>query len=102
MATPWLTGTLPTRPVFHGPLCQPEIRTGEILMSDLTEDIVELQTRLQFQEDVIHKLDTVVIQQSEVLDALRRRLAVLEERLEQLDHERESTTDTPEPRPPHY
>jgi len=71
-------------------------------MSDLTEDIVELQTRLQFQEDVIHKLDTVVIQQSEVLDALRRRLAVLEERLEQLDHERESTTDTPEPRPPHY
>ncbi len=71
-------------------------------MSDLTEDIVELQTRLQFQEDVIHKLDTVVIQQSEVLDALRRRLAVLEERLEQLDHERESATDTPEPRPPHY
>ena len=71
-------------------------------MSDLTEDIVELQTRIQFQDDVIQKLDEVVIRQGEKMDLMTRRLVMLEERLEQLVFERDNPDAQTEPRPPHY
>lgn len=71
-------------------------------MVDLTEDIVELQTKVQFQEDIIQKLDEVVIRQARQLDLLMRRLAVLEDRLEQIMMERDNPGAAAEPRPPHY
>ena len=73
-------------------------------MTDLTEDIVELQTRIQFQEDTIHKLDEVVIQQGELLDRMRRKIAELEERLEQLvfDQGKPDGSDPLQDKPPHY
>ncbi|MEZ5489555.1 MAG: SlyX family protein [Gammaproteobacteria bacterium] len=71
-------------------------------MVDLTEDIVELQTKVQFQEDIIQKLDEVVIRQARQLDLLMRRLAVLEDRLEQIIMERDNPAAVAEPRPPHY
>jgi len=57
-------------------------------MTDLTEDIIELQTRIHFQEDTIHKLDEVVIRQGAQLDQIQRKLAELEDRIEQLGYER--------------
>ena len=71
-------------------------------MVDVAEDIVELQTKVQFQDDIIHKLDEVVIRQAGQLDLLMRRLAVLEDRLEQIISERDSPGAVAEPRPPHY
>lgn len=73
-------------------------------MTDLTEDIVELQTRIQFQEDSIHKLDGVVIQQGELLDRMRRKIAELEERLEQLEFDQGKPGDSSplQEKPPHY
>lgn len=71
-------------------------------MVDVSQEIVELQTRLQFQDDVIQKLDDVVIRQGDVLDRLARRLADLEDRLEQLAFERDNPGAQSEPPPPHY
>ena len=73
-------------------------------MADLTEDIVELQTRVQFQEDTIQKLDEVVIRQGELLDGMRRKIAELEDRLEQLSFERGSAGGNMpvNEKPPHY
>ncbi len=71
-------------------------------MVDITQDIVELQTRLQFQDDILQKLDEVVIQQGVQLDRVMRRLAELEERLEQLDFDSDSSGVRAEPKPPHY
>ncbi|MCB1670801.1 MAG: SlyX family protein [Gammaproteobacteria bacterium] len=71
-------------------------------MVDRSEEIVELQTRLQFQDDVLQKLDEVVIKQGQLLDRMMRRMAALEERLEQLVFERDNPAARFEPKPPHY
>ena len=73
-------------------------------MTDLTEDMVELQTRLQFQEDTIHKLDEVVIRQGKLLDNMGRKIAELEDRIEQLAFERGTAggTSPADEKPPHY
>jgi len=73
-------------------------------MTDLTEDIVELQTRIQFQEDTIHKLDEVIIKQGQRLDHLVRRVVELEERIEQLAFERGNpgSASAADEKPPHY
>jgi SlyX protein len=73
-------------------------------MTDLTEDIVELQTRVQFQEDTIHKLDEVVIRQGALLDRMQRKLVELEDRIEQLGYERGAAgrNSPADEKPPHY
>ena len=71
-------------------------------MADLTEDVVELQTRIQFQEDIIQKLDEVVIQQDKRMDKLLRRVMELEDRVEQLAFERNNPADPAAEKPPHY
>ncbi len=73
-------------------------------MTDLTEDIIELQTRIHFQEDTIHKLDEVVIRQGAQLDQIQRKLVELEDRIEQLGYERGAAggMSPSEEKPPHY
>ena len=73
-------------------------------MADLTEDVVELQTRIQFQEDTIHKLDEVVIHQGKLLDRIGRKVAELEERLEQFafDQRNVGGNSPANEKPPHY
>lgn len=72
-------------------------------MSDGWEDqIIELQTKLQFQEDILHKLDEVLVQQADLVDRLNRRLSMLEDRLEQLRHERGQEENLKDEKPPHY
>ena len=73
-------------------------------MAELAEDIVELQTRIQFQEDTIQKLDEVVIRQGDLLDRMQRRILELEDRFEQLVIERDTSGGIPpkDEKPPHY
>jgi len=72
-------------------------------MTDLTEDIIELQTRIHFQEDTIHKLDEVVIRQGAQLDQIQRKLVELEDRIAQLGYERGAAggMSPAEEKPPH-
>lgn len=71
-------------------------------LGHIESDIVELQTRLQFQDDLIHKLDEIIIQQSRQLEQYRHRLDLLEDRLEQLQFERRQAATTDDEKPPHY
>ena len=71
-------------------------------MVDLTEEIVELQTRIQFQDDVIHKLDEVVIRQSRDLERVTRQVKALQDRVDRLAFELEKTATPGDERPPHY
>jgi SlyX protein len=72
-------------------------------MSDSLEDqIIELQTKLQFQEETLQKLDEVVVQQSDLIDRLHRRLKELEDRLEQMRYERGEPESLKDEKPPHY
>ena len=71
-------------------------------LDTIESDIVELQTRLQFQDDLIHKLDEVIIQQGRQLEQYRHRLDTIEDRLEQLQFERGQATAVQDEKPPHY
>ncbi len=69
----------------------------------LQNDIIELQTRVQFQEDSLQKLDGELVAHQQLIDHLVRRIAELEERLEQVRYEQSiSNKPPPEEPPPHY
>ncbi|MEX2130167.1 MAG: SlyX family protein [Pseudohongiellaceae bacterium] len=68
----------------------------------LRADVVDLQSRLQFQDDFIHKLDTVIIQQGRQVEKLQRRLELLEDHLAQIVYERSHPAGSNDEKPPHY
>lgn len=72
-------------------------------MSEALENqIIELQTKIQFQEDALNKLDDVVIRQGDIIDRLASKLRELEEKLEDMSYDRGSPQDVSDERPPHY
>jgi len=71
-------------------------------LNALQAEVVDLQSRLQFQDDVIHKLDAVVIQQSRQLEKLQQKLQMLEDQLAQIAFERSHPLHNNEEKPPHY
>lgn len=68
----------------------------------LQEEIVELQTRLLFQEDVIQKLDEVVVAQAEAISKLTLRLAEVERQIDGMRFDQEQNQLPENERPPHY
>jgi uncharacterized coiled-coil protein SlyX len=72
------------------------------IMSSSEKEIIELQSRILFQDDVIQKLDEVIIKQGEKLDRLHQRIDALEDKLEQLSFERDQTHTPADEKPPHY
>lgn len=63
--------------------------------------IVELETRLAFQEDAIHHLNQTVADQQRQIDALNKLVEQLKQRLQSLSPS-PLESDQPEPPPPHY
>lgn len=68
----------------------------------LQEQLIELQTQLQFQEDAIQTLDDVVIRQADALDLLQRQFDELKDRLERYRNEYDSGPPPADEKPPHY
>ncbi|MGQ9427412.1 SlyX family protein [Gilvimarinus sp. F26214L] len=83
-------------PPFY-PWEQPEQRD-----THLEEQVIELETRIQFQDDAQHKLDEVIIQQGEIIDRLARKVTELEDKLDQLRHEGPQSQMLHDEKPPHY
>jgi SlyX protein len=67
----------------------------------MEERLVELETRLAFQEDAIHHLNRTVADQQRLIEALEQRIEQLTERLRNLSPS-PLEGDQPEPPPPHY
>ena len=67
----------------------------------MEERIVELETRLAFQEDAIHHLNQTVAEQRRQLDELGQMVEQLKQRLRTLSPS-PLEGDQPEPPPPHY
>lgn len=65
------------------------------------ERLVELESKLAFQEQTIEDLNEVVVEQGRLLEAISERLARLEQRLRGAD-DAGSETDPLQERPPHY
>ena len=71
-------------------------------MSKLEGQIIELQSKLQFQEDTLQKLDDVIVRQSQQIDQLISLVRKLDDKVEQLSHERDNPGSAIDEKPPHY
>lgn len=67
----------------------------------MQDDIIDLQTRLVFQDGVIEELNQSVLNQQQQIDELHQQIARLNSRLEAFQHEAMISPDQ-EPPPPHY
>lgn len=72
-------------------------------MMDLYDELVEVQTRLAYQEDTISQLNQVVTKQDAELIQLQQQVRLLAKRLDDLLFDpQQSGNDTAIDRPPHY
>ena len=72
------------------------------LIASLKQDIEDLQTQLQFQEDTLQQLDGVVVDQGELIDKLTRRLILLEDKITDLAEKGDTEKTYDQEKPPHY
>lgn len=71
-------------------------------MSTAANEIIELQSRVLFQDDVIQKLDAVIVAHGRRLDQLQQRINELEDKMAQLSFERDQPLMQENEKPPHY
>jgi SlyX protein len=69
-------------------------------MSESERRIVDLQTRIAFQEDAIHELSRTVVRQGNDIEAMRREIETLRGQIRDLAAAGVAGAD--EPPPPHY
>ena len=69
-------------------------------MNTLEEQIIELQSRVTFQEDTLNELNEVLVAQNAQVDLLRQQLRALSEQYRDLKLQQPESAD--EPPPPHY
>lgn len=67
----------------------------------MQDDIIELQTRIAFQDGVIEELNQVVTRQQTQIDRLQRQLDKLNGQVENLQQD-QVVRQADEPPPPHY
>ena len=76
--------------------------SNEAALESLQEDIVELQTKLQFQEDTIQQLDKVIVEQNGRIEILTQQLRLLDDKLKDAMQNQNGTKSDQQERPPHY
>lgn len=67
----------------------------------MNDDIVDLQTRLAFQDGLLEELNEVVTDQQKQIDRLERSLTTFKAQLESVQHT-QMLAQNDEPPPPHY
>lgn len=76
---------------------------GALFMNELQEQLIELQTRVVFQEDTLTQLNQVVAKQDQEILTLQHQLRLLAKRLDDALYVQEQGIGKPaEERPPHY
>lgn len=72
-------------------------------MNNLTDDVMELQTRVTFQEDTLQQLNNIVTLQDQEIRDLQQQLKTLAKRFEDFLYGQEQGARTlADERPPHY
>ncbi|MBT2969219.1 MAG: SlyX protein [gamma proteobacterium symbiont of Ctena orbiculata] len=67
----------------------------------MDDRIIDLESRLAFQEEAIHTLSETLVQQQRTIDSLSRTVDLLRQRLQALQPSPLQSGET-EPPPPHY
>ena len=68
----------------------------------MSNDLIELQTQLAFQEHTIAELNTVLINQQQQMDLLKLEIKLLKEKLSTLEDRVEHGSTPQHEKPPHY
>jgi len=68
---------------------------------ELQETVIELQTRLAFQEDSLEAVNLTVVRQQAEIDVMKKEIARLKNRVENI-RESQGTEDGAVELPPHY
>lgn len=73
-------------------------------MSDIEEQLIDVQTRVAYQEDTLAQLNDVITKQDAEIVQLKQQMRLLAQRLDELarDPAQGGETDIPNDRPPHY
>jgi SlyX protein len=66
----------------------------------LEDRVIELETRLTFQEETISQLNEALVDLGDDLETMRRRMALMKEKLDAVDVS--VLAEGEEPLPPHY
>lgn len=67
-----------------------------------TNRLIEIETKLAFQEDTIQALNDVVCRQQSQIEQLEAKLALLIDRFRQLSEEPTGNQKPQDEKPPHY
>jgi SlyX protein len=67
----------------------------------MTDDLIELQTQLAFQDHTIAELNSVLTDQQKQIDILRLEIKLLKEKFGELERNMETGPQQDE-KPPHY
>ena len=70
-----------------------------IIMTD--DHLLDIETKLSYQENLLDQLNSIIIKQQEELDVLKRALLTIQERVNSLNESSAENGDLYE-RPPHY
>ncbi|MEM7708181.1 MAG: SlyX family protein [Pseudomonadota bacterium] len=71
-------------------------------MNKNSDELVDLQSRVAFQENTLNQLDAVVVTQQKQIDKLERAVAVLAQRLGSLEQTSGLVDGADDQPPPHY
>ncbi len=71
-------------------------------MNNSKEQIIEIETKLAFQEQTIEQLNDVLVKQQKQIDALQRQLALLNQKVEQESQHWDKESSLADEKPPHY
>lgn len=70
---------------------------------DLLERMIELETRVAFQEDTLNELNSVITRQDQEIIRLRQQVALIAKRFDDYMYTQEQGNASPDQeRPPHY
>jgi SlyX protein len=64
--------------------------------------LIELETRIAFQEDALNSLNDVVATQNREIQELRSQLKLLYKKMDDLNYSMEQNSDDSDSPPPHY
>jgi SlyX protein len=71
-------------------------------MNEITDKIIELETKMAFQEATIDQLNDVIISQQKALDAIKQQLIQLNTKVEEESQHWQSDNNPVDETPPHY
>ncbi|HCS64124.1 MAG TPA: homocysteine methyltransferase [Cellvibrio sp.] len=73
-------------------------------MSDIEEQLIDVQTRVAYQEDTLAQLNEVITKQDAEIVQLKQQVRLLAQRVDELvrDPAQGDTTEIINDRPPHY